>query len=133
MQCWLPKPGRTYPRRPYYDNGNGMDSAFDFDFGYVVSGILNSGGERSADFGTVDENKDDANREALWTICQSRVENAPMLFYSPFLTNHDQNRIMHTLGEDWQKANELPFIDDYAWYALFVLWRRDWTFTVHNG
>lgn len=88
----------------YYDDGEGLDSAFDFDFGYVVSGILNSGGTRSADFGTVDENKNDSSREALWANLQSRVDNAPMLFYSPFLTNHDQNRIMHTLGEDWTKA-----------------------------
>lgn len=88
----------------YYDNGKGLDSAFDFDFGYVVSGILNSGGSRSADFGTVDDSKDDTNREALWVNLQSRIDNAPMSFYSPFLTNHDQNRVMHTLGEDWQKA-----------------------------
>ena len=78
----------------YYDNGKGLDSAFDFDFGYVVSGILNSGGSRSADFGTVDDSKDDTNREALWANLQSRIENAPMSFYSPFLTNHDQNLML---------------------------------------
>lgn len=88
----------------YYDDGKGMQSAFDFDFGYVVTGILNSGGKRSADFGTVDENKHDGSREALWENLKSRIANAPMLFFSPFLTNHDQNRVMHTLGEDWNKA-----------------------------
>ncbi|BDX05078.1 alpha-amylase family glycosyl hydrolase [Planctobacterium marinum] len=88
----------------YYDDGNGMHSAFDFDFGYVVSGILNAGGTRTADFGTVDESKDDNTREALWQNLLSRKDNAPMSFFSPFLTNHDQNRIMHTLGEDWTKA-----------------------------
>lgn len=88
----------------YYDNGKGLDSAFDFDFGYVVSGILNNGGKRTADFGNVDESKKDNSREALWANLKSRIDNAPMAFYSPFLTNHDQNRIMHTLGGDWSKA-----------------------------
>ncbi|MBE1301775.1 MAG: alpha-amylase [Alteromonadaceae bacterium] len=88
----------------YYDDGKGLDSAFDFDFGYVVSGILNNGGVRTADFGTVDEGKTDNTRAALWANLKSRVDNAPMLFFSPFLTNHDQNRIMHTLGGDWAKA-----------------------------
>lgn len=88
----------------YYDDGEGMHSAFDFDFGYVVSGILNAGGKRTADFGTVDESKTDDTREALWQNLLSRKNNAPISFFSPFLTNHDQNRIMHTLGEDWTKA-----------------------------
>lgn len=88
----------------YYDDGKGMHSAFDFDFGYVVSGILNAGGKRTADFGTVDESKTDNTREALWENLLSRKDNAPLSFFSPFLTNHDQNRIMHTLGEDWTKA-----------------------------
>ena len=88
----------------YYDNGEGLQSAFDFDFGYVVSGILNAGGKRTADFGSVDENKTDTSRDALWANLQSRVANAPMSFYAPFLSNHDQNRIMHTLGDDTNKA-----------------------------
>ncbi|MCW8092905.1 alpha-amylase family glycosyl hydrolase [Alteromonas sp. ASW11-130] len=88
----------------YYDDGNGLDSAFDFDFGYVVSGILNAGGERSADFGTVKDGEEDNTRQALWANLKSRKATAPISFFSPFLTNHDQNRIMHTLGEDWSKA-----------------------------
>jgi glycosidase len=88
----------------YYDNGKGMDSSFDFDFGYVVTGILNQGSKRTADFGTVDETRNDITREALWTNLQSRVDTAPLSFFAPFLTNHDQNRIMHSLGEDWEKA-----------------------------
>ena len=88
----------------YYDNGEGMDSSFDFDFGYVVTGILNQGSKRTADFGTVDETRNDITREALWTNLQSRVDTAPLSFFAPFLTNHDQNRIMHSLGEDWEKA-----------------------------
>lgn len=88
----------------YYDGGKGLDSAFDFDFGYVVSGILNSGGQRSADFGSVKAGEADTTRNALWQNLKSRKDTAPLSFFSPFLTNHDQNRIMHTLGEDWRKA-----------------------------
>ncbi|NMH58940.1 alpha-amylase family glycosyl hydrolase [Alteromonas ponticola] len=88
----------------YYDGGKGLDSAFDFDFGYVVSGILNSGGERSADFGSVKEGESDNTRDALWENLKSRKATAPLSFFSPFLTNHDQNRLMHTLGEDEDKA-----------------------------
>lgn len=88
----------------YYDDGNGMHSSFDFDFGYVVSGILNAGGERTADFGSVKEGEPDNTRNALWENLKSRKANAPISFFSPFLTNHDQNRIMHTLGGDWTKA-----------------------------
>ena len=88
----------------YWDKGKGLDSAFDFDFGYVVSGILNAGGKRTADFGSVDENKSDHSRQALWANLQSRAANAPVHFFAPFLSNHDQNRFMHTLGNDWQKA-----------------------------
>ncbi len=88
----------------YWDQGEGLDSAFDFDFGYVVSGILNNGGKRTADFGSVDEGKTDNTRNALWENLKSRQDNAPVLFYSPFLTNHDQERIMYTLEGDWTKA-----------------------------
>lgn len=87
----------------YADNGQGLDSAFDFDFGYVVAGILNNK-PRSADFGSVDANKPQNSRQALWQNLQSRAENGGMAFYSPFLTNHDQERIMYALGNDWQKA-----------------------------
>ncbi|MCW8107381.1 alpha-amylase family glycosyl hydrolase [Alteromonas ponticola] len=88
----------------YYDGGQGLDSAFDFDFGYVVSGILNAGGQRSADFGSVKEGETDNTRNALWDNLKSRKATAPLSFFSPFLTNHDQNRIMHTLGDNWDKA-----------------------------
>lgn len=88
----------------YYDDGKGLDSSFDFDFGYVVTGILNNDAKRTADFGTVKEGETDNTRNALWENLKSRKDNAPISFFSPFLTNHDQERIAYSLGEDMTKA-----------------------------
>ena len=87
----------------YADGGKGLDSAFDFDFGYIVAGILNNK-SRSADFGTVNSDKAQNSRDALWQNLVDRQANGGISFYSPFLTNHDQERIMYALGNDWQKA-----------------------------
>lgn len=87
----------------YHDNGNGLDSAFDFDFGYVIVELLNDG-ERVADFGTVDTGPRASGRDALWENLLERNANAPMAFYAPFLTNHDQTRVMYSLGDDPAKA-----------------------------
>jgi len=88
----------------YRDGGKGLDSAFDFDFGYVVIDILNPESSRSADFGTVDDSQKQGGREALWQNLKGRKASAPISFFAPFLTNHDQNRIMHTLNGDTNKA-----------------------------
>ncbi|MFZ5636352.1 MAG: alpha-amylase family glycosyl hydrolase [Pseudomonadota bacterium] len=88
----------------YRNGGQGLDAAFDFDFGNIVVDILNPQGERSADFGTVSATDVSRRRESLWANLQQRAAAAPLGYFSPFLTNHDQNRIMHTLGEDPAKA-----------------------------
>lgn len=88
----------------YHDQGRGLDSAFDFDFGYVVSGILNPESSRSADFGTLSTANLQHNRVDLWHNLKGRVDAAPISFFSPFLTNHDQNRIAHTLNNDVNKT-----------------------------
>jgi alpha-amylase len=88
----------------YNDDGKGLHSAFDFDFGYVVTGLLNDV-ERSADFGTVAAGAPPTTgREALWQNLLDRQAHAPMAYYAPFLTNHDQVRVMHALGGDFNKA-----------------------------
>jgi glycosidase len=83
----------------YWDGGDGLHSAFDFDFGYVVIELLN-GVERTAEFGTVDTAGRSSGRDALWDNLVARETHAPMAYYAPFLTNHDQNRVMHSLGDD---------------------------------
>lgn len=88
----------------YRNDGRGLDAAFDFDFGNIVIDILNPQHGRSADFGTVSDTDVGRRRESLWANLQQRAAAAPLDYFSPFLTNHDQNRLMHTLGGDPTKA-----------------------------
>ncbi len=88
----------------YRDSGKGLDSSFDFDFGDIVVGILNRTSERSADFGTVGDRAENPQREHLWNNLLARANAAPINYFSPFLTNHDKNRVMHLLGGDTAKA-----------------------------
>ena len=88
----------------YRDGGQGLDSAFDFDFGNIVIDLLNPKAMRRADFGTLSNTDISKKRDSLWANLQQRAAAAPMGYFSPFLTNHDQNRIMHTLEGDTAKA-----------------------------
>ncbi len=88
----------------YRNGGRGLDAAFDFDFGNIVIDLLNPDAVRSADFGTLSDTDVGNQRDSLWANLQQRAAAAPMGYFSPFLTNHDQNRIMHTLAGDATKA-----------------------------
>lgn len=86
----------------YRDGGKGLDSSFEFDFGYVIIDLF-AGGERVADFGNVGESEV-KGRLALWNNLVLREAHAPMAYYAPFLTNHDQVRIFHSLQQDKARA-----------------------------
>ncbi|WP_049629070.1 alpha-amylase family glycosyl hydrolase [Cellvibrio sp. pealriver] len=88
----------------YRNEGKGLDSAFDFDFGNVIIDILNPAVKQSADFGTLGNSTLQQNRENLWANLNARKAAAPLHYFSPFLTNHDQNRIMLSLNNDFAKA-----------------------------
>lgn len=88
----------------YRNGGRGLDAGFDFDFGNIVVNLLNPDATRRADFGTLSDTDTGRKRESLWANLQQRAAAAPMGYFSPFLTNHDQNRIMHTLQGDPVKA-----------------------------
>ena len=88
----------------YRNGGKGLDGAFDFDFGNIVIDLLNPQAVRRADFGTLSNIDLGKKRDSLWANLQQRAGAAPMGYFSPFLTNHDQNRIMHTLQGDTAKA-----------------------------
>jgi alpha-amylase len=88
----------------YRNGGQGLDAAFDFDFGDIVIAALNPQATRRADFGTLSHTDTGKKRESLWTNLQQRAAAAPSGYFSPFLTNHDQNRLMHALGDDTAKA-----------------------------
>jgi alpha-amylase len=99
-EAWAPL--QTVGR--YRDSGKGLDAAFDFDFGEMVIGILNPQSARTADFGTVSDSANHQNRENLWNNLQNRANAAPMNYFSPFLTNHDRERVMYFLDGDVSKA-----------------------------
>jgi alpha-amylase len=88
----------------YRNGGQALDAAFDFDFGNIVIDILNPKAVRRADFGTLGDTDIGKKRERLWANLRRRAAAAPIGYFSPFLTNHDQNRIMHTLEGDVAKA-----------------------------
>lgn len=88
----------------YRNDGKGLDAAFDFDFGNLVIDILNPAVKQSADFGTIGTNNLQQNRENLWANLQARKAAGPISYFSPFLTNHDQNRMMLSLNNDMDKA-----------------------------
>ena len=88
----------------YRNGGRGLDAGFDFDFGNIVINLLNPDATRRADFGTLSDTDTGKKRESLWANLRQRAAAAPMGYFSPFLTNHDQNRIMHTLQGDAAKA-----------------------------
>ncbi len=88
----------------YRNGGRALDAGFDFDFGNIVIDILKPNAPRSADFGTLSDTDTGKKRDSLWANLQQRAAAAPMGYFSPFLTNHDQNRIMYTLENDSAKA-----------------------------
>ncbi len=90
----------------YYNNGKGIDVCFDFEFGDDIINALNSTISKSkAKFGSTGSVK------AEKTLVQAIQDNfyakgkeiAPLSFYAPFLTNHDQERVMYELGDDPKK------------------------------
>lgn len=84
----------------YRSGGQGLDSAFDFEFGELVIGILDPDARRSADFGTLSATAPLKGRDDLWNNLRKRAEAAPLAYFAPFLTNHDQTRIGHILKGD---------------------------------
>jgi alpha-amylase len=88
----------------YRNDGKGLDSAFDFDFGELVVNLLNPATSRTAEFGTLSDTEANKNREDLWNNLKQRAAAAPMGYFSPFLTNHDRTRLMKVLLDDPSKA-----------------------------
>lgn len=74
----------------YYSNGKGLDRCFDFEFGYMIIDSLNNNSDLSKSF------KEEYERKTKGS--------APVDFYSPFLTNHDQTRLMYQFNGDENKA-----------------------------
>ena len=91
----------------YFGEGKGLDQGFDFEVGYKIMGLLKPDASGEAQFGTMQSNqqvsKVDAN--VLKQNLQQRIDStAPLDFFAPFLTNHDQERVAYQLAEQDDKA-----------------------------
>ena len=91
----------------YYGEGKGLDQGFDFEVGYKILGLLKPDASGEAQFGTMQSNQQvntvDAN--VLKQNLQQRIDStAPLDFFAPFLTNHDQERVAYQLTEHDDKA-----------------------------
>ncbi len=90
----------------YFGEGKGLDQGFDFEVGYNILGLLKPDASGEAQFGTMQSN---ANKVADAAVLQQNVRQradsvAPLSFFAPFLTNHDQERIAYQLAEHDAKA-----------------------------
>ena len=85
----------------YYQNGAGIDTCFDFNFGTEVMAALNATATEQGAFGDSGDAKGSSLLTAMIENFKTKARgDAPVGFYSPFLTNHDQDRIMYQLGDD---------------------------------
>ena len=94
----------------YWGEGKGLDQGFDFEFGYIVLDMLQQGLATEAQFGTMSQQSGQAEDGALHPLAQNvqrRLESgAPLAFFTPFLTNHDQDRVGFQLLENQAKAKQ---------------------------
>lgn len=92
----------------YYGDGKALDQGFDFEVGYKILGLLKPDAGAEAQFGTMGSNKQKAaDATVLQQNVQQRLDSvAPLSFFAPFLTNHDQERIAYQLREQDAKAKQ---------------------------
>ncbi|MCD1597104.1 alpha-amylase family glycosyl hydrolase [Rheinheimera aquimaris] len=92
----------------YYGDGKALDQGFDFEVGYKILGLLKPDAGAEAQFGTMGSNKQTAaDATVLQQNVQQRLDSvAPLSFFAPFLTNHDQERIAYQLREQDAKAKQ---------------------------
>lgn len=78
----------------YYNQGKGIDSVFDFSFSMNISSFLDN---KNLSGSESERNQLIASaRDALWENLQEHVDSgAPVSFYSPFVNNHDLDRITY--------------------------------------
>ncbi|GAB2917362.1 alpha-amylase family glycosyl hydrolase [Rheinheimera gaetbuli] len=90
----------------YYGDGTGLDQGFDFEVGYKILGLLKPDASGEAQFGTMQSNAQKTlDAKVLWDNVQQRVQSvAPLQFFAPFLTNHDQERVAYQLQQHDAKA-----------------------------
>lgn len=94
----------------YFGDGKGLDQGFDFEVGYKILGLLQQDTAAEAQFGTMQSNQQSnqqqvADASVLSQNVQQRADSvAPLSFFAPFLTNHDQERVAYQLKQHDAKA-----------------------------
>ncbi|WP_372627795.1 alpha-amylase family glycosyl hydrolase [Arsukibacterium sp.] len=90
----------------YFGDGKGLDQGFDFEVGYKILGLLQQNTAGEAQFGTMQSNQQQvADASVLTENVQQRIDSvAPLSFFAPFLTNHDQERVAFQLKQHDSKA-----------------------------
>ena len=101
-EAWVDIPVAAH----YYGEGKGLDQGFDFEVGYKILGLLKPDASGEAQFGTMQSNaRKTLDAKVLWDNVQQRLHStAPLHFFAPFLTNHDQERIAYQLAQHDAKA-----------------------------
>lgn len=103
----------------YYNQGKGVDSVFDFSFSMNISSFLDN---KNLSGSEADRNQLIASaRDAIWENLQEHVDSgAPISFYSPFVNNHDLDRITYKANPLAAKlAAELLLISPGAPYIYY--------------
>ncbi|MFC1550991.1 alpha-amylase family glycosyl hydrolase [Candidatus Latescibacterota bacterium] len=105
--------GEVYPDHDviskYFGAGDCLDMCFDIPFGYSIIDVF--------------ENDDTSEFETQ--IRDKYTFPAPLSFYASFLTNHDQNRIMHRLNNDMDKAKLAAVLLGTAPSPLFLYYGEE--------
>ncbi len=89
----------------YFDEGKGIDAAFDFDFAMNVGSALEV---KPMQVAPTPEEKNKylgLLREAFWRNLNARnTEQAPGYFFAPFVNNHDTDRMMLRMDNNQVRA-----------------------------
>lgn len=92
---------------PYFDDGYGIDQAFEFNFNFLIESMLKDVSENETSTST-DENKElqaSSMRDALWQrLSKLNHQEAPDYFFGSVINNHDNERLNVFFGENDVRA-----------------------------
>ncbi len=90
----------------YYGEGKGLDQGFDFEVGYKILGLLQQNVGTEAQFGTMNSARQQVVDASVLqqNVSQRANSAAPLSYFTPFLTNHDQERVAYQLKQHDAKA-----------------------------
>ncbi len=90
----------------YWGKGEGLDQGFDFEVGYKIIGQLKQDAGNAAQFGTISGAQSGAQHPLQENLQRRQSSVAPLSFFSPFLTNHDQERVAFQFADDLRTTRQ---------------------------